>query len=155
MIRKKKVATWNKKFQSARVNNDFHETTAADLKAIREARDMTQDEVAAVLGITQTAISKIESGTRALSDSEKKLLDWYFFGTVPERIHSSTIDLAKVLEFDEGEWLIIGHIARRQGITEAEWIVRRIRDYLAILDERKEPEFAAVPVTAGKAKAVS
>lgn len=148
MNRKNKVADWNKKLQSACVNSEFHETTAANLKAIRESEEMTQDEVAAVLGITQTAISKIESGTRALSDSEKKLLDWYFFGTMPARMHSATIDLAKVLEFDEGEWLIIGHIARRQGITEAEWIARRIKDYLAILEEK--PTLRALQEAQGK-----
>jgi transcriptional regulator with XRE-family HTH domain len=130
------------------VTNDFHKTTAADLKAIREAKGMTQDEVAAVLGIPRNAISKIETGTRSLSDSEKKLLDWYFFGTVPDRIYSSTIDLAKVLEFDEGEWLIIGHIARRQGISEAEWIARRIKDYLAILEEK--PTIRSVQRAQGK-----
>jgi transcriptional regulator with XRE-family HTH domain len=115
--------------------SDFNETTADDLKAIRGDKLLNQDDIAAILGITQTAVSKIEGGTRALSDSEKKLLDWYFFGTVPERIHASAIDLKRMLEFDEAEWLIIGHISRRRGLTEAEWIASRIRDYLAILDE--------------------
>jgi transcriptional regulator with XRE-family HTH domain len=115
--------------------SDFHETTAEDLKAIRSERELNQDDIAAILGIPRNAVSKIETGTRALSDSEKKLLDWYFFGTSPARIHASTIDLSRMLEFDEAEWLIIGHIARRRGLTEAEWIASRIRDYLAILDE--------------------
>lgn len=119
--------------------SDFHETTAASLKAIRDERKINQDEVAAVLGIAQTAVSKIETGTRGLSDAEKKLLDWFFFGTVPERIHGSTIDLSRMLEFDEVEWRIIGHIARRQGLTEAEWIAARIRDYLAIMDAQESP----------------
>lgn len=96
---------------------------------------MNQDDVASLLGITQTAVSKIESGTRGLSDAEKKLLDWYFFGTVPDRIHGSTIDLSRMMEFDEAEWLIIGHIARRQGLSEAEWIATRIKDYLTILEK--------------------
>jgi hypothetical protein len=69
-----------------------------------------------------------------------KLLDWYFFGTMPPRLSGhAPIDLDSTLDFDETEWRIIGHIARRQGITEAEWIVRRIRDYLAILEEQKDP----------------
>lgn len=115
--------------------SDFHEVTADNLKAVRTEKTQTQDDIAALLGITQTAVSKIESGTRGLSDSEKKLLDWHFFGILPEHIHGSVIDLARMLEFTEAEWLIISHIARRQGITAAQWIVRRIRDYLAILDE--------------------
>jgi len=122
--------------------SNFHKTTAEDLKAIRSERELNQEDIAAILGITQTAVSKIEGGTRGLSDSEKKLLDWYFFGTVPKRIHASTIDLSRMLEFDEAEWLIIGHIARRRGLTEAEWIASRIRDYLAILDET---QLAALP----------
>jgi transcriptional regulator with XRE-family HTH domain len=132
---KKKIAFRNKKFQSPCVSDIFHETTAANLKALRELHDINQDEIAALLGITQTAISKIESGTRSLSDAEKKILDWSFFGTVPPRVTSAHADITKVLDFDEAEWRIIGHIARRQGITEREWIVRRIRDYLAILEE--------------------
>lgn len=125
------------------MNNDFHETTAHNLKGIRSARDLTQDDIAAILGIPRNAVSKIETGTRGLSDSEKKLLDWYFFGAVPERIHASAIDLSRMLEFEEAEWLIIGHIARRRGLTEAEWIASRIRDYLAIIAEPTSP--TAVP----------
>ena len=115
--------------------SEFHETTADNLKAMRSDRELNQDDIAAILGIPRNAVSKIETGTRGLSDSEKKLLDWYFFGTVPERIHASAIDMKRMLEFDEAEWLIIGHISRRRGLTEAEWIASRIRDYLAILDE--------------------
>lgn len=114
--------------------SDFHETTADNLKAIREEKEMTQSDVAAVLGLEKHNISKIETGTRGLSDAEKKILDWYFFGTVPARIHGSTIDLSRMLEFDEVEWRIIGHIARRQGLAESEWIAARIRDYLALID---------------------
>lgn len=110
------------------------ETTSENLKAIREENGLNQDQIALMLGITQTAVSKIEGGTRTLSDSEKKLLDWYFFGSVPARITATQSDLSKVLDFDEAEWKIIGHIARRQGLTESEWIVQRIRDYLAFLD---------------------
>lgn len=114
--------------------SEFHETTSANLKAIRSERELNQDDIASLLGITQTAVSKIESGTRGLSDSEKKLLDWYFFGTVPERIHASTVDLSRMLDFDDAEWRIIGHIARRRGLSEAELIASHIRDYLAILE---------------------
>lgn len=145
---------WDKKVLSAPAMSEFHETTAENLKAIRNELKMTQDDVAVILGIPRNAVSKIETGTRALSDSEKKLLDWHFFGTVPSRIGATHIDLSHMLEFDEGEWRIIGHIARRQGITEAEWITRRIRDYLAILEERDIPDVGNCEPANPQARAV-
>lgn len=110
------------------------EITAENLKQIRDERDLTQDDIGEILGLQGYHVSNIEKGRRALSDSEKKLLDWYFFGSVPPRITATQTDLSKVLDFDEAEWKIIGHIARRQGLNESEWIAQRIRDYLAVLD---------------------
>jgi transcriptional regulator with XRE-family HTH domain len=116
--------------------NEITEISADNLKAVRTDRGMNQDDLAVILGITQTAVSKIENGTRTLSESEKKLLDWYFFGTVPAHI-TAAINLSHMLEFEEWEWRIIGLIARRQGLTEAEWIVRHIREYLDIRQENE------------------
>jgi transcriptional regulator with XRE-family HTH domain len=116
------------------------ETTAENLKAIRDERDLTQDDVAAILGIPRNAVSKIETGTRALSDAEKKILDWYFFGIIPPRLTNTDGDLSGVLDFEEAEWKIIGHIARRHGLTEGQWIAQRVRDYLAHLEVRSAAE---------------
>ena len=60
-----------------------------------------------------------------------KLLDFYFFGTIPPRVSNSCSDPHGVLDFDEAEWAIIGNLARREGVTEAQWIAGRIRAYLA------------------------
>lgn len=125
--------------------SDFHETTADNLKAIRAERELNQDDIAGILGITQTAVSKIESGTRALSDSEKKLLDWHFFGTIPPRIINVVADPKTVLDFDEAEYRIIGTLALREGITEEQWIVGRIRSYLAYVDPNGKSSPKALP----------
>ena len=97
------------------------ETTAENLRSLRESNEMNQLDVATLLGITQTAVSKIETGTRALSPTEKAILDWYFFGTLPPRLENPS-ELKGILEFSEEEWAIIGEMARRVGQTHKEWI---------------------------------
>jgi transcriptional regulator with XRE-family HTH domain len=99
----------------------FKEITAGTLRVHREAKDINQDEIAQMLGITQTAVSKIESGNRALSTTEKAVLDWYFFGTMPPRL-SNPIELQGALEFSPEEWAIIGALAARAGQTHQQWI---------------------------------
>jgi transcriptional regulator with XRE-family HTH domain len=106
--------------------NEFKEVTAADLRAIRAKKDMNQEEIGELLGITQTAVSKIEKGTRALSESEKALLDWYFFGILPPRI-ASTASLQGCLEFTDQEWHVLGRMAARVGQTHSQFITATIR----------------------------
>lgn len=93
-----------------------------------------QAEIARAFDVAQSTVKRwIEGGD--IPPPMLKLLDWYFFGTVPPRIEGqSIIDMRNVLNFDEAEWRIIGHIARRQGITEREWIVSRVWDYLSNLE---------------------
>lgn len=111
---------------------EFTEVTSDNLSRIRGGKGLNQDDVAKLLGIAQTAVSKIENGSRSLSDSEKKLLDWYFFGIVPPRVATITPDLQGVLEFDDAEWRMIGIMAARDGNkTPGQWIASRIRDYIA------------------------
>lgn len=119
------------KVQNRYEMNDFTEVTADNLRLIRGGRGMNQEEVADLLGLQKHNISKIETGKRALSDSEKKLLDWYFFGTMPPRIVASAEDLRGTLEFDEAEWRIITILATKEGNkTPARWIADRIIGYL-------------------------
>jgi transcriptional regulator with XRE-family HTH domain len=106
--------------------NEFKEVTAADLRAIRSEKGMNQGGIGALLGITQTAVSKIEKGTRALSESEKALLDWYFFGILPSRI-ATTASLQGCLEFTDQEWHVLGRMAARVGQTHAQFITATIR----------------------------
>lgn len=101
--------------------SEFTETTAENLRAIRIEKGMNQDEVAELLGLQNHNISKLESGTRALSTSEKTLLDWYFFGTMPPRLENP-LELQGVLEFTATEWDIIGIMAKRAGQTHKQWI---------------------------------
>lgn len=72
-----------------------------------------------------------------------KLLDFYFFGVVPPRGANST-DPRTVLDFDEAEWLCLNNLARREGVTVEQWIVGRIRSYLA-WSEGKAPLQALPP----------
>lgn len=115
--------------------SEFTEVTAENLKLLRISRDLGQADIAEVLGVTGNQISKIESNLRSLSDAEKKLLDWYFFGVMPKRITTFPADLRGILEFDEGEWLIITRLAKRDGFDSPRpWIAKKIRDYLAVFD---------------------
>ena len=106
--------------------NEFKEITAADLRAIRSKKGMNQEEIGELLGVTQTAVSKIEKGTRALSESEKALLDWYFFSILPPRI-ANTASLQGCLEFTDQEWHVLGRMAARVGQTHAQFITATIR----------------------------
>jgi transcriptional regulator with XRE-family HTH domain len=106
--------------------NEFKEVTPADLRAIRSKKGMNQEEIGELLGITQTAVSKIEKGSRGLSESEKALLDWYFFGILPPRI-ATTATLQGCLEFTDQEWHVLGRMAARVGQTQAQFITGTIR----------------------------
>lgn len=110
--------------------SEFTEVTAENLRLVRGAHDKNQNEIADLLGVPRNAISKIESGQRSLSDTEKHLLDWYFFGKVPPRITSSSVDLRGILEFSEAEWRIINIFANRAGQTAGKWIASHVRSHL-------------------------
>jgi transcriptional regulator with XRE-family HTH domain len=129
MYRNIKLAIWKKRFYLEPAMSEFTEVTADNLRFIRGSRGMNQDEVAEILGIAGNQVSKIEKGIRALSDAEKRLLDWYFFGTLPPRL-IQTLDLQGVLEFTEDEWNIIGLMAKRAGQTHAQFIRSSILGYL-------------------------
>lgn len=75
-----------------------------------------------------------------------KLLDFYFFGTLPPKVESLTNAEAFFgkLEFDPSEWAIIGMMARREGVTAEQWIVGKVRSFLAWL------EATSVPLEGGK-----
>ena len=113
---------------------EFTEVTAENLRFVRGARGLTQEAVAEILGIPFNAISKIESGGRALADAEKKLLDLYFFGIMPMGIVRPSEDLAQTLDFTEAEWRMVGILAIRAGQTPEQWIRSQILSYLAFQD---------------------
>lgn len=120
--------------------NEFTEVTAENLARLRGAQDLKQEQIVEILGIPKTAVSNIENGKRALSRSEKALLDWYFFGALPPSV-VATLDLQGVLEFSDDEWHIIVLMAKRAGQTPAGWLRESILSYLAL----RQP--AALPLT--------
>jgi len=101
--------------------NAYKEVTAENLRFIRGGNGMNQAEVAELLGIQKNAISKIEGGTRSLTEAEKHLLDWYFFGKVPPRLVAS-LDLRGYLEFTPDEWNVLGILATRRGQSHNQFI---------------------------------
>lgn len=119
--------------------NEFKEVTAENLRLIRSTKDLNQEEIAELLGITQTAVSKIEKGKRGISDSEKHLLDWYFFNKIPPRL-TNTMNLKGCLEFSEGEWRVLSKIASNNGQTAAQYIISTIRFHLDPLSPKEWPK---------------
>lgn len=126
------------------------EVTAKNLRSIRGAREMTQKQVADILGVPLNAVSKIELGNRELTSAEKKLLDLFFFGRLPEGVIRSSDDLGHALDFTEQEWKIVEVLALRAGQTAAEWIRTKILDYLAFSPEAKAvgANLASLPLAA-------
>jgi len=62
-----------------------------NLKRIRKSKRLLQEDVAEIVGISREAVSKIETGRRELAISEKKLLEWYFFGKIPYSGHKEPL----------------------------------------------------------------
>lgn len=117
--------------------NEFTEVTAENLRFIRALKDLNQDAIAGILGVPRNAISKIESGTRALASSEKALLDLYFFGKIPFEIVNEKL-LSGVLSFSENQWRAICILANRDGTTPGKWIAREIRSYLTHNEQARQ-----------------
>ena len=90
----------------------------------------TQAELAKAFEISPSTVKRWVDGGE-IPPPMLKLLDFYFFGTIPPRIANTITDPEAVLEFDESEWAIIGNLARREGVTQGQWIAGRIRSYLA------------------------
>lgn len=116
--------------------SEHTEVTAQNLRYVRGARGMSQDEVAEIVGLKGYHISNIEKGRRELSPSEAALLNLYFFERMPFEIVGEKL-LNSVLDFTEDQWRVICILAKRQGITPGQWIAAQIRAYLAMDDEAK------------------
>ena len=116
---------------------EFFETTADNLKFLRGAQGMNQAQIAKVLGISGNAVSKIELGLRDLTAAEKKILDLYFFGKLPDGILRPSEEIGHTLDLTEQEWQIIEILALRAGQTPAQWIRTKILDYLAYSAESR------------------
>jgi transcriptional regulator with XRE-family HTH domain len=107
------------------------EVTEENLKSIRLERNLSQSDLAALLGLEKHHVSKIETGVRALSDAEKKILDWFFFHRLPPGFAGPANHVGQVLEFDEAEWRIISLLSAQAGFQEPrQWIASQIRSYL-------------------------
>jgi len=64
------------------------EIRAENLRQLRKRVRLSQGEVAEIIGVAREAVSKIETGRRELSVSERRLLEWYFFGKIPLSPHA-------------------------------------------------------------------
>lgn len=113
------------------------ETTAENLRELRESRNLSQDQIASVLGLKGYHISNIEKKKRDLSRSEAALLNLYFFERMPFEIVGEKL-LHSVLEFTEDQWKVICILAGRQGLTPGTWIANQIRAYLSMDDESRQ-----------------
>lgn len=102
---------------------------------------MTQEAVAEVLGVPLNAISKIEAGRRGLSESEKKLLDLYFFGKMPEGLVRTPEELNSSLNFTDQEWKMVQILAYRAGQDPASWIRSQILSYLSFAERMTDTGF--------------
>ena len=102
----------------------FRSMLAEDLRG----RGLTQSEVAAALGISQSAVSK------------------YAHGDVARNERVAEDDRVRDLVERVGEGLSSGDMTRVQALVEAEVLVRRLEagDLLATLHEAAMPELAAV-----------
>jgi hypothetical protein len=122
--------------------DEITEVTAQNLRELRTQRGLKQEEIAAVLGLQKHNISKLETGTRALSAAEKALLDLYFFGIIPFEIVNEKI-LHGVLDFTENQWRAICIMATRNSTTPAKWIAKEIRSYLNYNEEGRSAMWEA------------
>ena len=113
---------------------EITEVTAQNLRELRIKRGLNQEELAAIIGLQKHNISKLETGTRSLSPSEKALLDLYFFGTLPFEIANEKL-LRGVLDFSDLQWRAICILATAQGITPGRWIAREIQNFLNYTEE--------------------
>ncbi len=113
-------------FYTAHMQSETNIRTA--LAAALEKRG-EQGKIAKCLNVHSTTIKRWSEG-ETIPDPMQKLLVWYLFGEAPPSMMHK-FNLQDALVFDDVEWRIIGHMARREGITEAQWITTRIRSYLA------------------------
>ena len=95
-----------------------------------------QGKIAKCLDVHTSTVKRWAEG-EIIPPAMQKLLAWYLFGEAPPSLVKSC-NLQDSLVFDDVEWRIISHLARREGITEAQWITGRIRSYLAYIEEPKE-----------------
>jgi len=117
--------------------------TPESLRAWRHAQGLTQEALGSRLGLKKVAITKIESGQRAISEPEQKLLQYLIHGRPPFSTPAADAQDAR-LAFTPKEWELIHRCARREGYDDAKrWIVDRIRGYLRMNPETAEAQLAA------------
>ena len=67
------------------------EIRADNLKRLRKTRRLLQEDIAEIIGVRREAVSKIETGLRELSISERRLLEWFFFGKEPQTLQRGLV----------------------------------------------------------------
>lgn len=97
-------------------------------------------EIAAAFEVSPSTVKRWLDGGE-IPPPMVKLLRLYLLGEIPfEMVHPKQ-DLSSVLRFTAGEWTIIETLARRAGVTSAEWIADQVREYLRFLDARQPVKY--------------
>lgn len=125
--------------------SEINDITPETLPRLRGSFGLTQAELGAILGLEKHNVSKIESGKRAISPAEMKILRLYFFAEIPFDVIHQQNNLSSVLEFRTEEWRIIEILALRDGITPAKWIKAQILAYLDHNPRAQEARREAFP----------
>jgi transcriptional regulator with XRE-family HTH domain len=105
------------------------------------------------LEVAKSTVSRWQE-EKTIPDAMQKLLAWYLFGDVPPSL-SVKPNLQNALVFDEDEWRIITYLAKRAGISEAAWIARHIREYLADQKDQLEWNQQKTETPVNKTKKIS
>jgi len=122
------------------------EITAQDLIDYRADEGLTQAELGSFVGLDKTAIAKIESGRRRITNAESRLFQLLIHGAPPFDIPAESDSGENALEFTAEEWHLVQILAQREGYTSArEWITSKIRAYLAMTRAAPPPTIEEPP----------
>jgi DNA-binding MarR family transcriptional regulator len=97
-----------------------------------------QAEISKAFNVSQSTVKRWLDGGE-IPPPMLKLLDWYFFGTLPPRLVSDPDLPIGALEFSPDEWRIVLCLASRAGQTPAKWIASTIRFHLDMEASRESP----------------
>lgn len=93
------------------------------------AKRGVQAEISKAFNVSQSTVKRWFEGGE-IPPPMLKLLDWYFFGTLPPRLSSDEQVPSGMLDFSPEEWNIVLILAARAGQSPAKWIASTIRFHL-------------------------
>ncbi len=103
-----------------------------------------QAEISKAFNVSQSTVKRwLEGGE--IPPPMLKLLDWYFFGTLPPRLASDDHAEKGQLDFSPEEWNIVLILAARAGQTPSKWIASTIRFHLDLYKASLEAPSTSAP----------